>query len=162
MPGLFREAKSRGLTTSLDPGWDASREWGQEIQEVLPYIDIFLPNETEAMAITGKKTPEEALGALLRCCRSVVVKMGASGCIASGRTGEVCRCPAFRVQVVDVTSAGDIFNAGFLYSSLDGWNLAESLRFACACGAIAVASAGAGGIMSGVDQVKEFLNEHSG
>jgi len=162
LPELFREAGRRGLTTSLDPGWDPSEEWGQDIQAVLPQVDVFLPNEAEAMAITGTKTPEEALEALIGRCRTTVVKMGAAGCIAAGRGGEVCRCPAFRVQVVDVTSAGDIFNAGFLYGFLGGWSLAESLRFACACGAIAVARAGAGGIMSGVQQVKEFLNEHSG
>ena len=161
MPDLFREAKHRGLTTSLDPGWDPSREWGQDIQAVLPHVDVFLPNETEAMAITVTKTPEEALGALTAGGKTVVVKMGAAGCIAAGG-GQACRCPAFRVQVVDVTSAGDIFNAGLLYGFLSEWGLAESMRFACACGAIAVARAGASGIMTGVEQVEEFLNEHSG
>ncbi len=161
MPDLFREAKRRGLTTSLDPGWDPSREWGQDIQAVLPQVDVFLPNETEAMAITGTKTPEEALGALIRCCKTVVVKMGAAGCIAASG-GEACRCPAFRVQVVDVTSAGDIFDAGLLYGILSGWSLAESLRFASACGAIAVARTGASGIMTGAEQVQEFLNGYSG
>lgn len=161
LPDLFREAKRRGLSTSLDPGWDPSREWGQDIQAVLPHVDVFLPNETEAMAITGAKTPEEALEALIGGGKTAVIKMGAAGCIAAGG-GEACRCPAFRVQVVDVTSAGDIFNAGLLYGFLNGWSLAESTRFASACGAIAVTRAGSGGIVTGVEQVQEFLNEHNG
>ncbi len=161
LPDLFREAGRRGLTTSLDPGWDPSRQWRRDIEEVLPHLDVFLPNEAEAMAISEAKTPEEALEALSARCRMTVVKMGASGCIAA-RGGEVCRCPAFQVRVLDVTSAGDIFDAGFLYGFLSGWSLAESLRFASACGAIAVARAGASGIVTGVDQVEEFLNGHKG
>jgi sugar/nucleoside kinase (ribokinase family) len=161
LPDLFQEARRRGLTTSLDPGWDPSREWGLDIQAVLPRVDVFLPNETEAMAITGTKTPEQALQALTGGGKMAVIKMGAAGCIAASG-GEVCRCPAFPVQVVDVTSAGDIFDAGLLYGFLNGWSLAEAIRFASACGALAVARAGSGGIMSGIEQVREFLNEHSG
>jgi fructoselysine-6-P-deglycase FrlB-like protein len=59
--------------------------------------------------------------------------MGAAGCIASSG-GRTLRCPAFQVPVVDVTSAGDAFSAGFLHGHLSGWELERSLRFASACG----------------------------
>jgi sugar/nucleoside kinase (ribokinase family) len=156
LPGLFREARRRGLTTSLDPGWDPAAEWGREIRELLGEVDVFLPNAAEAAAITGKKRPERALAALAAWGRTVVVKLGAAGCIAASG-GQTLRCPAFRVQVVDVTSAGDLFNAGFLHGELSGWELGRSLRFASACGAIAVTRAGTGGMISGAEQVLEFL-----
>jgi sugar/nucleoside kinase (ribokinase family) len=82
--------------------------------------------------------------------------MGAAGCIASSG-GRTLRCPAFQVPVVDVTSAGDAFSAGFLHGHLSGWELERSLRFASACGAIAVGRMGTGGIVSSSEQVREFL-----
>jgi sugar/nucleoside kinase (ribokinase family) len=65
--------------------------------------------------------------------------------------------PAFDVPVIDVTSAGDVFNAGFLHGFLAGWELEQSARFANACGAIAVSQVGSAGIVSGVAQVEEFI-----
>jgi sugar/nucleoside kinase (ribokinase family) len=64
------------------------------------------------------------------------------------------------VQVVDVTSAGDVFNAGFLYGFLAGWDLERTARFANACGAIAVSQVGSAGIVSGVAEVEEFLRNN--
>ena len=152
MPELLQEARRRGLTTSMDPGWDPRRKWGKDLRAMLSSVDVFLPNEAEAMAITSARTPEKALAALSGDARTVVVKRGAEGCLAgNGKTA--LRCPAFKVKAVDVTSAGDIFNAGFLHGSLHGWGLEESMRFAGACGAISVCRAGSAGIMTGVEQV---------
>lgn len=156
MPELFREARQKGLTTSLDPGWDPSSKWGADIREVLPFVDVFLPNQAEAAAITGAGTTEEALRTLAGACRTIVVKMGAAGCIGVAG-GETCRFPGFRLRVVDVTSAGDVFDAGFLYGFLQGWGLAESMRFAAACGAIAVSRPGSDGVMTGLEEVQRFL-----
>jgi sugar/nucleoside kinase (ribokinase family) len=157
LPGLFREARRRGLTTSLDPGWDPSRQWGKEIRELLPLVDLFLPNQAEAAAITGQQAPEKALAALTALAGgTVVIKMGSSGCLA-GNWAQAWRCPAFRVRVVEVTSAGDVFDAGFLYGFLSGWDLPAAARFAGACGAIAVGHAGSRGIMAGLQEVQEFL-----
>jgi sugar/nucleoside kinase (ribokinase family) len=156
--GLLGEARRRGLTTSLDPGWDPRVEWADDIRAVLPLVDVFLPNAAEAMAISGMGSPEKALAELHRGAAAVVVKMGAQGCIACN-TKEALRCPAFAVEARDVTSAGDIFNAGFLHGFLEGWGLAESLRFADACGALAVCRPGSAGIVTGVRQVEQFLAE---
>jgi sugar/nucleoside kinase (ribokinase family) len=156
MRGLLREARQRGLSTSMDPGWDPRGEWANDLREILPHVDVFLPNEAEALAITSTASPEKALAALSGDARTVVVKMGAEGCMARN-ANEALRCPAFRIQAVDVTSAGDIFNAGFLNGFLSGWSLEESMKFAGACGAISVSRAGSAGIMTGVEQVEEFL-----
>ena len=156
MRELLQEARRRGLTTSMDPGWDPRRQWGNDIRAVLPFIDVFLPNEAEAMAITSTDTPEKALAALSGDVRTVVVKRGAEGCLA-GNGDITLRCPAFKVKALDVTSAGDIFNAGFLHGFLNGWGLEEAVRFAGACGAMSVSRAGSAGMMTGVEQVEEFL-----
>lgn len=156
MLDLFQEAKRRGLTTSIDPGWDMFGEWQNDIFDVLSYVDVFLPNEAEAAAITRTDTPERALDVLAACASVVVIKMGRKGCLVRSAQ-EMFHCPGFEVPVVDVTSAGDIFNAGFLYGILGGWSLKETARFANACGAISVSKVGSAGIITGEAEVRAFL-----
>ena len=101
------------------------------------------------MAITRMQSPEKALAELHRGAATVVVKMGAEGCIACNGK-DALRCPGFAVEALDVTGAGDNFNAGFLHGFLAGWSLAESLRFAGACGAISVCRPGGAGLVESV------------
>lgn len=137
---LLRRARRHGLTTSCDPGWDSFLNWDRGILRLLAEVDVFLPNEVEAMQITGATTVEEALARLAEHGHTVVIKRGRQGCLAR-QGAETVALPAFRVPVVDVTSAGDIFNAGFLYAWLHRRGLADSLRFGSACGALAVSRA---------------------
>ena len=156
MLDLLQEAKRRGLTTSVDLGWDNFLEWDAGILEALPFVDVFLPNLVEAQQITGAGSGEAAAEVLARRGNIVVVKMGSEGCLVRHRDIHF-RVPAFEVQVVDVTSAGDVFNAGFLYGFMAGWELNRAARFAAACGAIAVSQVGSAGIVTGVAQVEGFL-----
>jgi sugar/nucleoside kinase (ribokinase family) len=158
---LFKEAKGYGLTTSIDPGWDVSEEWGDDILEVLRYVDVFLPNEVEAMRIAGTDVLERALDVLASFADTVVIKMGEKGCLAGNRQ-QTLHVPGFKVPVVDVTSAGDIFNAGFLYGSLHGWSLKKSAKFANACGALSASEVGSAGIIASVTQVQDFLASREG
>ena len=156
---LFEEAQSLGVSTSLDPGWDPSGEWGREIIEVLDHVDIFLPNETEALHVSQTDNIEAALEILLQKASTVVIKCGLNGCLAGTRDNNIFS-PGFEVEVVDVTSAGDAFNAGFIYAMLNGWRLEEAARFANACGAIAVTKPGSSGILSNVQEVNDFIASH--
>jgi sugar/nucleoside kinase (ribokinase family) len=153
---LLQEARRLGMTTSVDPGWDNFLEWDGGILRALPFVDVFLPNLVEAMQITGTGSGDAALAVLGQHGNVVVVKLGGEGCLV-GHQDIRLHVPAFEVQVVDVTSAGDVFNAGFLYGFLAGWDLWQAARFANACGAIAVSQVGSNGIVSGVSQVEEFL-----
>jgi len=156
---LFEDARALNVTTSLDPGWDPSGEWGREITDVLDHVDIFLPNKTEALHISQTDNRDDALEFLLSKVGTVVLKCGLSGCLA-GTNGQKIFSPGFKVGVVDVTSAGDAFNAGFIYAVLNGWELEECAQFANACGAIAVTKPGSSGILSDLQEVEEFLARH--
>ena len=156
LPSLFAEAHDLGLTTSIDPGWDSFNQWQPDIFDVLSYTDLFLPNEVEALTITSTDTIEEALDALAPYGGMTVIKMGGKGCLIRHQSRTIS-APPFPVEVVDVTSAGDVFNAGFLYGYLAGWPLGETARFANACGAIAVTRVGSLGLVSGVEEVEDFL-----
>jgi len=158
-PQLFDEAHQLGLTVSVDPGWDSSGEWRNDLLAILGRIDVFLPNELEAMTITSTRTVEEALDILAESSQTVVIKRGELGAIA--RSGaKVAACPSLPVRVVDVTSAGDVFNAGFLYAYLAGWDIQRALELANACGALATTRVGSLGVVSGVDEVQAFLRAH--
>lgn len=135
LPALFAEARARGLTVSLDTGFDPHQAWDGGLWEALAHVDLFLPNAVEAPAIAGASSPETALDALAARVPMVAVKLGAEGAIAR-RGAEVCRAAPPPVKAVDTTGAGDSFDAGFVYGYLAGWSLQRTLRLACACGAL--------------------------
>jgi sugar/nucleoside kinase (ribokinase family) len=159
LASLFEDARALNVSTSLDSGWDPSGEWGRGIIDVLDHVDIFLPNKTEALHISKADNIDAALTFLLRKAATVVIKCGPSGCLA-GTNGRKLFSPGYRVDIVDVTSAGDAFNAGFIYAMLNSWGLEEAARFANACGAIAVTKPGSSGILSSVQEVEEFMVTH--
>jgi sugar/nucleoside kinase (ribokinase family) len=140
LPGLFVRARSIGLTTSLDTNWDPSGEW-RGFDELLRLTNIFLPNENEALALSGASTAEAALQILSRKSQVVVIKCGRCGALA--RQGNITTsAPALPMQVVDTIGAGDTFDAGFIYGWLNGWGLEKSLMLAVACGSLSTRAVG--------------------
>jgi sugar/nucleoside kinase (ribokinase family) len=140
LPALFARAHTLGLSTSLDPNWDPSRTW-RGFDELLPHVDVFLPNENEAFALSRTNYLEMSLGYLAKFCRVVAIKMGARGAIAS-LGGETAQVPSVKVNVVDTVGAGDSFDAGFLYGFLNGWGLQRILQLAVACGSLSIRAPG--------------------
>ena len=74
VPELFRRMKSAGLTTSLDTNDDPDDRWDSALEEILPHVDILLPNEREAMKISRADDAETALLRLAQKVETVVVK----------------------------------------------------------------------------------------
>ena len=79
---LFRELKQAGLTTSLDTNDDPDDRWGGGLQEVLKYVDVFLPNAREVCKIAQTDDLEEAVAQLSEMVPVLVVKLGAKGALA--------------------------------------------------------------------------------
>ncbi len=142
LPALFDALRARGVTLSLDTGYDPSDRWGDPLPALLSRVDLFFPNEVEALRISGASTLEAALSALAGQVPLVVLKQGAQGAIAR-RGGEYAARPAFQVEVVDTTGAGDAFAAAFLHGWLQRLSLADTLTLANAAGALAVTRIGA-------------------
>jgi sugar/nucleoside kinase (ribokinase family) len=135
---LFRRMREAGITTSFDVGYDPHERWDRDvIAPLLAHTDYFLPSETEAAHIFGTDNPAQLAKALPTERGIVAMKRGKDGASLIAPDGRLLHTPAYRVVPVDTTGAGDSFNAGFLYASLEGLDLAERLRFACACGALA-------------------------
>ncbi len=157
LPALFKAAHEAGLSTSLDSGWDPAERWGQDIFEILPHVDYFFPNQTEALHFTGQADVEAASAILSRYTKNVIVKLGAQGALT--RSGDrVWRAPGFAVAPVDTTGAGDAFNAGFVYARVvEEMAMPEALRFANACGAIAVTTIGGTSDIPPAARVHRFI-----
>lgn len=152
---IFKKCKESGIITSFDVVIDPKNKW--EVENILKYVDIFLPNYDEACYITKEKKVEKMAQSLLNMgAETVVITMGSKGCFGADKDFEI-RMPAFRVNAVDSTGAGDCFSAGFTYATLQYWNLEEKLRFANAVGAISVTKIGGAISPPTIEDVKKFI-----
>lgn len=135
-----------------------------DIADSLPLIDYITPNESEAEFYTGKSNESSMADVLTGYgAKNVIIKQGAKGCYFRSAAGDVStsiQVPAFSIDAVDGTGAGDNFIAGFASEILRGSDTEYALRFANACGAICTTQVGACTALSGRDQVLEFLNHH--
>jgi sugar/nucleoside kinase (ribokinase family) len=155
---LLAEARTAGVTTFLDTVWDDTGRWIDVLAPCLPQIDYFVPSLPEAQALTGLEPPEDVARALLdKGVRTVALKMGAEGCLVIEDTGNAIRLPAFQVDIVDATGAGDAFVAGFIAGIWKGWSLAETARFANAVGALCVTGVGATGCVNTLPATMQFM-----
>jgi sugar/nucleoside kinase (ribokinase family) len=152
--GLFRRAHALGLTTSLDTNWDPSGKW-LGVHELLGLTDVFLPNENEALALTGSSFLEAALWELGRECSTVVIKRGEYDAMAI--QGEVmAHSPVLPTEVIDTVGAGDNFDAGFLFGWLNGWSLEKCLRLANACGSLSTQAVGGVDANSSLQEAMQY------
>ena len=159
VPELFRRMKSAGLTTSLDTNDDPDDRWDSVLEEILPYVDILLPNEREAMKMSRADDVETALSRFAQKVETVVVKMGASGAVAV-RDGHRFSAPAVPVTVIDPIGAGDSFDAGFLHQFLRGADLTTCLAYGNLCGAFSTTDCGGTEAFRDAPRMQEFFRRH--
>jgi sugar/nucleoside kinase (ribokinase family) len=155
---LLRNARLAGVTTFLDTVWDDTGRWMDILAPCLPNIDYFVPSLPEGQALTGLDDPTEVASALLeRGVRTVGLKMGVDGCLVMSGEDQVIRLPAFQVDVVDATGAGDAFAAGFIAGVWHGWPMEQTARFANAVGALCVTGLGASGGVRSLTETLSFM-----
>ena len=140
LPALFQRARSLGLTTSLDTNYDPTEKWAG-FDGLLSATNVFLPNEKEALSLSGESNVDLAASRLGSKVESLAIKLGAEGALGVAEGARV-RVASIPVKVVDTVGAGDSFDAGFLYGYLNQWSLEKSLRLACVCGALSTQQAG--------------------
>jgi sugar/nucleoside kinase (ribokinase family) len=140
-PDLVVHAKQLGLTVSLDPSWDDSLIRNPELLSRCAGVDVFLPNQEEALAITKQSDMAAALESLASHFPVVAIKLGAEGAILAARDQRISAAAPV-VEVRDTTGAGDAFNAGFIDGWLDGRSPLASLQAAIAAGSLSVQAIG--------------------
>jgi len=157
---LFRKAKEAGLTTSLDTNDDPDNRWSDEIQLVLKYVDILLPNEHEACKLAKVKELEAAAEILSRKVSIVVIKRGSQGAIARRGNEKFSAFPPV-VDSVDPVGAGDSFDAGFVHQFIRGARIEDCLKFANITGALSTTRAGGTEAFRDATHRENFLRERS-
>jgi sugar/nucleoside kinase (ribokinase family) len=157
--GLLRRARERGLSTSIDTQWDSRGGWLEELAPCLPHTDILFCNEDEARMLSGT-TDASATAQMLRGlgAGTVVAKLGAQGCLLSTGLGETA-VPAYDVEVVDTTGAGDCFVGAFLSEMLRGSTLEQSARFGAAMAAFGIGQLGATAGLCRRPEVEQWMRE---
>jgi sugar/nucleoside kinase (ribokinase family) len=151
---LFQKAKSLGLTTSLDPQWDPAEKWDIQLETLLPYVDVFMPNLAELCALTGKASIPEGIAVLKPTAKIIIVKNGSDGaCLWNGQ--ELLHQPPFlNRMVVDSIGAGDSFDAGFIHKYIRQKPLQECLEFGALAGAINTTRSGGTSAFESLSLVK--------
>jgi sugar/nucleoside kinase (ribokinase family) len=145
---LFKTAHEKGLTTSLDIQWDPENNWEFPYKTCLPYVDFFLPNEAEILALTDTDQLSDALEILGPYSNTIVVKRGVNGALSYNKGTFTEATPFLHSQFVDAIGAGDSFNAGFISSFLQGKPLYDSLLFGNLTGAMNTTASGGTGAFS--------------
>ena len=144
-PGLadvLSAARKAGATTSLDTNWDPSGRWGDDrLSAALAQTDVLLPNEAEALRLSGQANLATAARALGTAGPRLVVKLGERGALCADGP-EQRRVSLPPVVPVDATGAGDCFNAGLIAGLLDGLPLPQAAALGCAVGALSTRAAG--------------------
>lgn len=116
--------------------------------ELLEKLYLITPNETEAEIISGVKVSDEA--SAVEAARAIVAMGVDNVVITLGSKGALIYCgdsceiiPSHKVNAVDTTAAGDVFNGALVVALSEGKSLKEAVQFACKAGAISVTRVGA-------------------
>jgi ribokinase len=125
--------------------------------ELLRNVDLLVPNEGEALSLSGRTSAWEAAQVLAGHLRAVVVTRGETGSLYRGPT-ETCEVPAFPVKAVDTTAAGDTFVGALSAKITEGVDTDTAIRWATAAAAIAVQRWGASASMPSHHEVEAFLS----
>lgn len=137
-------ARNARCRVSLDPGPEPAMRYGKQIRQLLPRIDVFLPNQSELMALTAAYNLEDAIQMVLDTgLRALVVKQGKHGALIAYDKIRL-HIPAFDITVRDTTGAGDNFNAGLLLGRMVGLSWTAACILGNAMGALASATPGTG------------------
>ena len=140
-----RAARRAGARVILDPAPAQTLP-----DELFQLVDVLTPNETEATVLAGlpprRVDPPHAMAIAHslreRGARTVIVKLGEQGCVLAAE-GAARHLPAQRVEAVDTTAAGDVFNAGLAVGLGEGMDLVQACQFASRAAAVSVTRMGA-------------------
>lgn len=153
-------AAKNGIPLMLDPA--PARDLPPDL---LKKVNWLTPNESETeILVKASVRGDDPAGAgaaaeqlLASGPQHVLLKLGAHGCLIAERGQAKQRIPAFPIEAVDSTAAGDAFNGALAVGLLRGESASESARFACAVAAISVSRHGAQPSMPTLEEVEEFL-----
>ncbi len=136
------------LETVTPPG-----SWS-ELEPILPHLDVFVPSRGEAIALTGERDPMRMIAAFRRVMQRglIGIKLDAEGCLLDDGIDPAVSVPAYPIQVVDTTGAGDTWFAGLMTGLIRKMPLAQAGRLANRTAADCCTALGASAGIRGFDE----------
>ncbi len=151
------QAKKYHIPISLDTGLDPAIHNPQDLCRLMPDLTICVTGLKETAELFGLSNPEEAAEHLLDLgVKIAAIKLGEKGSFIAAESDKF-HCPAFMVDAVDTTGAGDSFTAGWIYGWSKGMSLRASALTGSLLGALAASVYGAGLALPGKQEAKKFL-----
>lgn len=129
------------------------------VETLLPQIDFLVTSRDIPTRLTHNPDLRHSLSEVFRRygSRLAAATLGSDGVLAwDGESFHYA--PAYQVEVVDTTGAGDIFHAGFIYGLLQGWPVQRQLEFACAAAALNCTGVGARGAIQPVERIENLMS----
>jgi sugar/nucleoside kinase (ribokinase family) len=156
---LLARAREHGALTTADFLGVRGDDVPSLLAPVLPHVDIFMPNEGEALAVAGDADCVTAARRLRELgARCVIIKRGPDGCLIVDDDGERT-LPAHDAPVVDTTGCGDAFCAGVIVARLAGWSMNDAAALGCATGALNLRALGSDAGAGSVDEALDFMRD---
>jgi sugar/nucleoside kinase (ribokinase family) len=160
LAGLLAFCRTAHVATVVDVVVPENSIGMGQLKELLPLIDVFVPNEDEARALTGLTDPFDQLRSFESAgANTVIITRGGLGSVAA-RAGKRWRCGSYQMNVVDPSGSGDAFTSGVIRSLLLGWDMPKTLRYASALGASVTRVAGTSDSLFSTHEAEAFVAEH--
>jgi ribokinase len=151
-----KEARKHNIPVCLDAG-----TLRDGVRELLPYVTILIASEAFARLYTGENDLDKAIFKLREIGAEVTgITMGKEGSMTLDGD-KIVRCPAFKIDPVDTTGAGDVYHTGFCVRYLETHDLMECMRFGSAVSAIKCLKLGGRAGIPSRAQVDDFLKRNS-
>ena len=160
---ILELCKQNGVTTSLDSQWDPTEQWDINLEEILPLVTVFMPNETELKFLTRSETLDEAIEKIRPIVNAAVIKCGSKGSILMRKGQPDRKQEALQNKnVVDCIGAGDSFNSGFITRLAAGDDLARCQEYGNMTGAVNTTAAGGTTAFTSREDVEKIGRERFG
>jgi len=151
-----RWAREAGSTVVFDGTW-----LHEDLDEFLPLVDVAIVSEPFVRRFLADSSPEQVVEKMASYGPALTVyTQGSEGCIAYWQ-GQIHRFPAFSVDIVDTTGAGDAFHGAFIYGLLQKWPPERIVPFAAATAALNCRALGGRTALPTLTEVESFLAAHS-
>lgn len=154
---LLKEAKDRGMTTSMDiigvPGKDYDALFG----EAYPFLDYLLVNDDDVMLLAGADSVEAGIDTMLdKGVGACVITVGADGAVYKDSSGQTFSKPSHQIDVVDTTGCGDAFSAGFIAGVVLGKSMEDAVEMGIASGSAVARALGSDAGVNSMDELEQF------
>jgi sugar/nucleoside kinase (ribokinase family) len=162
LPDWVARLRQQGTVVYGGVGWDSSGIWSSDVLHRRDQIDVFVPNDLEAMRYTQTDNVYAAARELGRYVDLAVVTRGARGAIAYERsTGQLTEVSSVSVSAIDPTGAGDVFVASLMASGVLDWPIEQRLRLAGLAASLSVRTLGGAASAPHPCDITQFLTDQS-